>query len=92
MPYRDRDYYAMRPTIAIAAPGSPDLPPGEKACLPLTRWFGLHPAMAPLQPLWEKKMLAPIVTHALYDLVALIWLTRGAARRRAEPRGAMDGD
>ena len=61
VPYHDENYYAIRPTIGIAAPGTTDLPEGERAALPLTRGFGLHPAMQSLMPLWEQKLFAPII-------------------------------
>jgi len=52
IPHGERSYYAMRPTIAI--------PRGQE--LELDGFFGLHPAMAPLKPLWEAKQLA--LVHA----------------------------
>jgi uncharacterized protein (DUF1501 family) len=55
VPHGDADYYALRPTIAIARPGARD-----GAALELDGFFGLHPALAPLRPLWERSMLAPI--------------------------------
>jgi uncharacterized protein (DUF1501 family) len=51
VPYKDRQYYDLRPTLAIA----PD------KVVPLDRKFGLHPSLAALQPFWDKKVLAPIV-------------------------------
>jgi uncharacterized protein (DUF1501 family) len=59
VPHGDTDYYALRPTIAIARPGARDVP----GALDLDGFFGLHPALAPLRPLWERGMLAPI--HAV---------------------------
>lgn len=53
IPYNDSHYYRLRPTIAIAAPGS-----GEGAALPLDATFGLHPALADWLPLWQKGILA----------------------------------
>ena len=55
VPHGDADYYALRPTIAIPRPGARD-----GAALELDNFFGLHPALAPLRPLWERRMLAPI--------------------------------
>jgi uncharacterized protein (DUF1501 family) len=55
VPYGDADYYRLRPTIAIAAPdGSAD------TAIALDRQFGLHPALAPLQPLWQQGVLAAL--------------------------------
>ncbi|MES2026737.1 MAG: DUF1501 domain-containing protein [Pseudomonadota bacterium] len=51
-PYGDADYVRLRPTIALARPGQ------ENGVLDLDGYFGLHPALAPLQTLWEEKKLA----------------------------------
>jgi uncharacterized protein (DUF1501 family) len=56
VPYGERAYYAARPTIAIARPG------GDNGALDLDGFFGLHPRMAPLVPLWRNRSLA--VVHA----------------------------
>ena len=53
VPYAEPNYYAMRPTIGIQ----------EKDVLDLNGFFGLHPAMASLKPLWDAKHLAAI--HAV---------------------------
>jgi uncharacterized protein (DUF1501 family) len=58
VPHGDPEYYTLRPTIAIPRPGSR----GESA-LDLDGFFGLHPALSPLRPFWERGMLAPI--HAV---------------------------
>jgi uncharacterized protein (DUF1501 family) len=50
VPYGDSDYYRLRPTIAIAAP-SPLAPAGS--AIDLDGFFGLHPAAAPLKPLYD---------------------------------------
>ena len=54
VPFGERNYYAMRPTIAIPPPqnGSTD------AALDLDGFFGLHPSLQPLQPLFRKGQLA----------------------------------
>ncbi len=55
VPYADKDYYAIRPTIAIAAPdGTRD------TALKLNDQWALHPAMAPLLPLWQQGVMAAI--------------------------------
>jgi uncharacterized protein (DUF1501 family) len=58
VPYGERDYYASRPTIAIARPG------GDRTdtALDLDGFFGLHPRMAPLAPFWANRSLA--IVHA----------------------------
>jgi len=60
VPFGDRDYYALRPRIGIAAPKRGD---AANVALDLDGFFGLHPALAPLQPLYRDGILAPI--HAV---------------------------
>lgn len=50
VPYREKNYYAMRPTIAIK----------QNEVLDLDGFFGLHPAMASLKPLYDQGHLAII--------------------------------
>jgi uncharacterized protein (DUF1501 family) len=52
VPYREKNYYAMRPTIAI---------PANKV-LDLDGFFGLHPSLAAFQPLYQAGQLA--IVHA----------------------------
>ncbi len=52
VPWREKNYYTMRPTIAIP----------QNKVLDLDGFFGLHPAMASLQPLFQQKHLA--IVHA----------------------------
>jgi uncharacterized protein (DUF1501 family) len=52
IPYREAAYYEYRPKIAIPQPGK------ENGALDLDGQFGLHPALAPLMPLWQQKSLA----------------------------------
>ena len=52
VPYADADYYAMRPNIAIAAPDG-----SAQTALKLDNTFALHPALAPLMPLWQQGVL-----------------------------------
>lgn len=51
-PVADAEYARLRPNIALAKPGE------EDGALNLDGYFGLHPALAPLLPLWEQKKLA----------------------------------
>ena len=57
VPFGERDYYASRPSIAIAKPGG-----SAEAALDLDGFFGLHPRMAPLKPLYDARQLA--IVHA----------------------------
>ena len=57
IPFRDRTYYSLRPSIAIPEPAS-----GEERAIDLDGFYGFHPALAPLKPLFDKGHLA--VIHA----------------------------
>ena len=52
VPYKESNYYAMRPTIAIR----------QQEVLDLDGFFGLHPAMGALKPLYDQGHLA--IVHA----------------------------
>jgi uncharacterized protein (DUF1501 family) len=52
VPHAEPQYYAMRPSINI---------PREKV-IDLNGFFGLHPSLAPFQPLWQQGHLA--IVHA----------------------------
>jgi uncharacterized protein (DUF1501 family) len=59
VPHAEKRYYDLRPTIAVPRPGAS----AEGDCaIDLDGFFGLHPALAPLKPLWERKELA--IIHA----------------------------
>ncbi len=52
VPWKDKDYIAGRPTIRL----------GEaEGVVPLDSKFALHPALAPLAPLYQAKLLAPVI-------------------------------
>jgi uncharacterized protein (DUF1501 family) len=57
VPHGERVYYKARPTIAIPRPGT-----AGDAAIDLDGFFGLHPRMAPLKPLFERRELA--IVHA----------------------------
>jgi uncharacterized protein (DUF1501 family) len=59
VPYDDDLYRRLRPTIAVPGPRGG----GLDAALDLDGHFGLHPALAPLLPLWKEGILAPV--HAI---------------------------
>jgi uncharacterized protein (DUF1501 family) len=60
VPFGDRDYYALRPRIGIAAPSRGA---AGTTAIDLDGFFGLHPSLAPLQSLYRDGILAPI--HAV---------------------------
>ena len=55
VPFGDPNYYAQRPTIAIPKPDG-----NVSAALDLDGFFGLHPALAPLLPVFQAGQLAII--------------------------------
>jgi uncharacterized protein (DUF1501 family) len=57
VPFGERAYYDARPTLAIARPGA-----SADAAVDLDGFFGLHPRLAPLEPLFRARQLA--IVHA----------------------------
>ncbi|HEY0257332.1 MAG TPA: DUF1501 domain-containing protein [Candidatus Methylacidiphilales bacterium] len=57
VPYGDPHYYQNRQEISVAAPSQSA---GENGALDLDGYFGLHPALAPLLPLYKEGHLAAI--------------------------------
>src|SRR6202047_3887357 len=58
VPFSELNYYRLRPTIAIAQPRRG----GTDTAIDLDGFFGLHPSLAPLEPLFRKDQLA--IVHA----------------------------
>src|SRR5208282_2780779 len=58
VPFGEQNYYRLRPTIAIPQPKRG----GTDAAIDLDGFFGLHPSLAPLEPLFHKNQLA--IVHA----------------------------
>jgi uncharacterized protein (DUF1501 family) len=52
VPWKDDDYQSVRPTIRLTE---------DESLARLDSEFALHPALAPLAPLYEAKQLAPVV-------------------------------
>jgi uncharacterized protein (DUF1501 family) len=52
VPYGDVNYLRLRPTIGVSRPGV------ENGVTDLDGYFGMHPALSDLQPLWTEKKLA----------------------------------
>jgi len=57
VPFGDPAYYQLRSAIAIPPPGKAGAAGGD-AALALDNLFGLHPALAPVMPLWQQGVLA----------------------------------
>jgi uncharacterized protein (DUF1501 family) len=58
VPFGEQNYYRMRPSIAIPEPRRG----GTDCAVDLDGFFGLHPSLAPLAPLFHKNELA--IVHA----------------------------
>ena len=58
VPFGERNYYDLRPNIAIPKPESGNV----DAAVNLDGFFGLHPSMSSFKPLWDSKRLA--IVHA----------------------------
>jgi uncharacterized protein (DUF1501 family) len=61
VPFGEKDYHALRPTIAIPEPSTrSDAGP---SALDLDGFFGLHPSLSSLKPLFDARQLA--IIHAV---------------------------
>lgn len=88
-PYGDANYARLRPNIAIARPGQ------ENGLLDLDGYFGMHPALRPLQDLWQQQRLAfvhasgsPDATRSHFD--AQDYLESGTPGRKGTQDGWMN--
>lgn len=54
VPFGEKRYYDLRPTIAVPPPTANN----EDAAIDLDGFFGLHPNLSALKPLWDRRMLA----------------------------------
>lgn len=82
VPYTDSNYYLNRRATAVAAPGT-----ATTAGIDLNGRFALHPALAPLKPLWDRAQMA--IVHAVglstpsrshfdaQDFMERAWLEKG---------------
>jgi uncharacterized protein (DUF1501 family) len=59
VPHGEQRYYDLRPSIFVPRPS---LASAGDCAIDLDGFFGLHPSLAPLKPLWDRKNLA--VVHA----------------------------
>ncbi|HEX2722669.1 MAG TPA: DUF1501 domain-containing protein, partial [Gemmatimonadaceae bacterium] len=63
VPHGDKSYYSLRPSIAIPRPSGLSRSISPTAAIDLDGFFGLHPSLAPLKPLYDRGLLAPV--HAV---------------------------
>ena len=94
VPHGEKAYYDLRPTIAIPRPTSD---PGRQAgaAIDLDGFFGLHPSLAPLKPLFDQQHLAivdavgsPDPTRSHFD--AQDYMESGTPGRKATHDGWMN--
>src|SRR2546425_12029449 len=90
VPHGDPAYATARPTIALKPPKRGE---GDRA-LDLDGFFAMHPALAPLVPLWENRSLAvvhacgsPDTTRSHFDAQA--YMDSGTPRGKATPHGSL---
>lgn len=88
VPHGESSYYAMRPGIAIARPKAG----ARGTAIDLDEFFGLHPSLEPLKPLWDRGLLAPIhavgspsATRSHFD--AQDFMESGTPDRKGTPDG-----
>ena len=62
VPHGDDDYYRLRPTLALPKPNNKTELANART-VDLDGFFGLHPALAPLYPLYKEGKFAPV--HAI---------------------------
>ncbi|MFN7995539.1 MAG: DUF1501 domain-containing protein [Bryobacteraceae bacterium] len=94
IPHGDKRYYELRPTIAIPRP--PTASEGrEERVLDLDGFFGLHPSLSPLKPIWDNGRLAivhaagsPDPTRSHFD--AQDYMESGTPGRKATSDGWMN--
>src|SRR5713226_2013285 len=90
VPFGEQRYYELRPSIAIPKPdGSPN------SAVDLDGFFGLHPSLAPLKPMFDAKHLAivdavgsPDPTRSHFD--AQDYMESGTPGRKATTDGWMN--
>lgn len=75
IPYADDAYHRVRPTIGVSGPTK--FKNTAECALDLDGYFGLHPAMSPLLPLWQQKQFAAVhacgsgdTTHSHFEAMA----------------------
>jgi uncharacterized protein (DUF1501 family) len=88
LPFGEKSYYSLRPSLAIPAPKAG----GAEAAIDLDGFFGLHPSLAPLKPIYDSGKLAivhavgsPDPTRSHFD--AQDYMESGTPGRKATPDG-----
>lgn len=89
VPFQEKQYYALRPSIAIPSPGK------TNGALDLDGQFGFHPTLEPLKKLYDDKLLAivnatgsPDPTRSHFD--AQDYMESGTPGRKSTHDGWMN--
>jgi uncharacterized protein (DUF1501 family) len=87
VPFGEKRYYELRPTIAVPRPNGT-----ENSAIDLDGFFGLHPALAPLAPIFSSGKLAivdavgsPDPSRSHFD--AQDYMESGTPGRKSTPGG-----
>lgn len=91
VPHGEAAYYHLRPSLAIARPDDARTPSRQRT-IDLDGFFGLHPALAPLLPIWQAGQLAAVHAFGSPDdsrshFQAQDVMERGAADTGGSPAG-----
>ena len=94
VPHGEKAYYGLRPTISVPRP-SASAGKREDAAIDLDGFFGFHPSLAPLKPLFDQRHLAivdavgsPDPTRSHFD--AQDYMESGTPGRKATHDGWMN--
>lgn len=63
IPFAEKDYYSMRPTIAVPEPQAHPATGAGPTAIDLDGFFALHPSLAQIKPLFDAQQLA--IIHAV---------------------------
>ncbi|HZM00976.1 MAG TPA: DUF1501 domain-containing protein [Planctomycetota bacterium] len=86
VPHGDPDYYVQRSTIAVPQPGLPG------GAIDLGGFYGLHPALAPLKPIYDAGTLALVHATGIPHGSRSHFAAQGLVERGvAEPSGPETG-
>jgi uncharacterized protein (DUF1501 family) len=87
VPHGEKAYYALRPNLAIPRPDGT-----ERSAIDLDGFFGLHPALRPLKPIYDAQQMAivhavgsPDPTRSHFD--AQDYMESGTPGRKITPDG-----
>ena len=91
VPHGEDAYYNLRPSLGISRPDDSRTSKGKRA-LDLDGFFGLHPAMESLQPVWQENELAIVHACGAPDesrshFKAMELMERGAENERGPASG-----